>query len=711
MTLSSVNSVAIVRLDDKSSKVNTLSEKMTAEIAKMLDAVESDSEIKSVVLISNKPGCFIAGADIAQLQACQSEEEMRSLSQNGQKFMSRIATSKKPFVAAIDGSCMGGGLEVALACHYRIATETKKTVLSVPEVQLGLLPGAGGTQRLPRLVGLQNSLTMMLTGQQIKPSKAQRMGLIDQICDPFALENAAISAAQQLADGSLKRKNRKTSPADKILETKVGRSIAIKKAREMATKKGGGHYPATDMIIDCVETGLNKGFEQGIEMEASNFAKLGMTSVAKSLMSIFFGSTELKKNRFGKPDSPVRTMAVLGAGLMGAGIAQVSAQKGLKVLLKDRDAVSASKGEGYIASNLNERVKKRRMTNYEKDIIMSRVVPLSDANDVWKTHMGRADLVIEAVFEDMELKHRVIQELEQYTPENCIIATNTSALSVAEIAAVSKKPENVIGMHYFSPVPMMPLLEIIRHEKTSDDVVAAAIDVGIRQGKTCILVKDVPGFYVNRCLGPYIAETLALVQDGVKPENLDKMVMKWGMPVGPITLADEVGVDVAAHVNTSLSKALGVRMGGGNPEIFADMINAGFLGKKSGKGFYNHPTSKKEKKTINADAMKLVEKYRGSDLKLNNETAINRLVSRFVNEAVLCVQDEIVASPTEGDMGAVFGVGFPPFLGGPFRYVDHVGSTEFTDMMLKFADLYGEQFAPCDLLLDMAKTNKKFHSN
>lgn len=700
-----------MRLDDKTSKVNTLSQKMSLEIEKMLDSVENDSNIKSVVLISEKPGCFIAGADIAQLQKCSTEEELKALSQSGQQYLQRISSSKKPFVAAIDGSCMGGGLEVALACHYRIATQNKKTILSVPEVQLGLLPGAGGTQRLPRLVGLQNSLTMMLTGQRVKPDKAKRMGLVDQLADPYALENAAVAAAQQLSDGSLKRKGRKTSPIDKFIDSPLGRPIALKKARETAAKQTGGHYPAPEMIIECVETGLNKGIDRGLEVEASNFAKLGMTGVSEALISIFFGSTDLKKNRFGKPEKPIESIAVLGAGLMGAGIAEVSAQKGLRVLLKDRDAVSTSRGEGYISSDLTSKVKKRRMTNYEKDVIMSRVIPLSDEDEVWKKHMGQTDLVIEAVFEDMALKHQVIKQVEEHVSDDCIIATNTSALSVAEIATASKRPENVIGMHYFSPVPKMPLLEIIRHESTSDRVAAAAVDLGIRQGKTCILVKDVPGFYVNRCLGPYIAETLALVQDGVDPERLDKIVSKWGMPVGPITLADEVGVDVAAHVNESLTKALGVRMGGGNPLIFNDMISAGFLGKKSGKGFYVHPKSKKEKKTINSSAVDLVKKYQGADLKLDDDTAVNRLVSRFVNEAILCVQDDIVASPTEGDMGAVFGVGFPPFIGGPFRYVDHIGSTAFNEMMLKFADQYGEQFAPCDLLQDMAKTNKKFHQN
>lgn len=703
--------VAVVRLDDKAAKVNTISSKMTAEMAAMLDTVESDPSIKSVVLISAKPGVFIAGADIAELRACATEDEMRAMSAAGQSFMNRLAGSKKPFVAAIDGSCMGGGLEVALACHYRVASSSKKTKLALPEVMLGLLPGAGGTQRLPKLVGLQTSLDMMLTGKSIVPAKAKKMGLVDQVADPFALESAAIAAAEQLASGSLKPKRGKKSIVNRVLEDTPLRSIVFQKAGEMVEKKTGGHYPAPKLILESAQAGVENGLTKGLEVEASNFAKLGMTSEAKALMSIFFGQTALKKNRFGKPEQPVKTMAVVGAGLMGAGIAQVSAAKQLRVLLKDRDAAAAGRGEDYVRSNLETKVKRKRMTIYERDSVMANVIPLSDEDPVWKKHIAQADLAIEAVFEDMALKHKVIKDLEQYLPEHAVVATNTSALSIAEIAKASKRPENVIGMHYFSPVPSMPLLEIIRHEGTSDATAAKAVDVGLRQGKTCIVVKDVPGFYVNRCLGPYIAETLALVENGVQPEHLDKIITKWGLPVGPITLADEVGLDVAAHVNHTLSDALGVRMAGGDAAIFDAMISKGFLGKKSGKGFYTQPKSKKEKKSINAEALEIVKKFQKTDLKLSDEDTINRLVSRFVNEAILCVQDDIIASPSEGDIGAVFGIGFPPFIGGPFRFVDRFGSAKFNDMMLRFADSYGEQFAPAPLLQDMAKTNKKFHDN
>lgn len=709
--------VAIVRLDDKASKVNTLNVQMSQEIQTMLDTVEKASDIQSVVLMSNKKNCFIAGADIAQLQACTNEAELTALSVAGQSFLSRIASSDKKFVAAIEGVCLGGGLEVALACHYRIATESKSTQLGLPEVQLGLLPGAGGTQRLPRLVGMEQAFPMLLKGGNVKPAKAKKIGLVDQLVDHYALESAAIQAAEQLIKGTLKPTTAKfKSPMAKVINQTgfAGQHLAISATKkEVAKGKMNTRFPALDKIIECVEVGMSKGMEEGLKVEAKNFGQLGMTSVSQSLVNLYFLMTENKKNKFGKPEHPVQTIGVLGAGLMGAGIAQVSAQKAkMNVLLKDREEQAAVKGLEGIRLDLETKVKRRRMSIFDRDLILSRVSPLGDDTPSMAKHLAKADLVIEAVFEDLALKHQVVRDLEKSVSPHCIIATNTSALSVAEIASVAKRPENVIGMHYFSPVPMMPLLEIICHPKTSPETASRAVDAGLRQGKSCLVVKDVPGFYVNRCLGPYIAETLALVQDGVDPKKLDDLIKdQLGFPVGPITLADEVGVDVASHVNTTLTESLGVRMGGGNAAVFDDMIAQNFLGRKSGKGFYLYDkTDKKSKtKTINPEALALMSKYLKEDLKLEDDVIQNRLLCRFINEAILCVQDEIISSPGDGDFGAIMGIGFPPHLGGPFKYVDQVGSKAFCQMMMDFSDKYGPQFTPCPLLQDMAKTNKTFY--
>jgi len=708
--------VAFVTLDDPSEKMNVLSSKLRDEFESTLSSIESDDNIKSVVLISGKDNCFVAGADIKELAGLETREDVAALIDLGQGMMNRIENSKKPFVAAIHGPALGGGLELAMACHYRIATEHKKTVLALPEVMLGLLPGAGGTQRLPRLVGLQKALPLMLTGKNVRPKQAKRMGLVDQLADPFALEHAATQAAQQLASGELKTKKKKKSFADKLIEDTPLNNIAFQMAQKQVTKQTGGKYPAPYKIIDVIKNSYGQSHTKGSKHEADGFCDLALSPESAALKGIYFGQNALKKSRFGEAEKKVETIAVVGAGLMGAGIAQVSAAKGYRVLLKDRDAPAVGRGEDYVSKNLAKRVKKRQMTTFEMDKVMSDIVGLHDSLDVWPKHMSQADLVVEAVFEDLDLKHRIVKEMEEHVPEHCIIATNTSALPIADIAKASKRPENVIGMHYFSPVPQMPLLEIIMHEGTSEQVAASAVEVGTRQGKTCVVVKDVPGFYVNRCLGPFLSESMALVQDGVDLLQLDKAMKSFGMPVGPITLADEVGVDVASHVATFLGKAPGmeVRMQGGDPAVMSDMVNKGFLGKKTGKGFFVHPPEGQKQKgprQLNPEAVELIKPYlRADKLTLTDEEIQQRMMSRFVNEAVMCLQDDIIASAADGDIGAVFGIGFPPFIGGPFRYVDAMGSAKFCDMMMGFADKYGEQFTPCQTIQDMAKTNAKFHN-
>jgi enoyl-CoA hydratase/long-chain 3-hydroxyacyl-CoA dehydrogenase len=374
---------------------------------------------------------------------------------------------------------------------------------------------------------------------------------------------------------------------------------------------------------------------------------------------------------------------------------------------KDRNDEAVGRGESYMSDNWGKKVKRKRMTQYQYNSNMSNVVALTDESPMYEKHFAGADMVIEAVFEDLALKQKIVKEMERVTPDHCIFASNTSAIPITEIAKGAKRPENIIGMHYFSPVPSMPLLEIIPHEGTSDTATATAYEVGSKQGKTCIVVKDVPGFYVNRCLGPYLVEVSALVRDGVSLEQLDKSITNFGMPVGPITLADEVGIDVTSHVASFLSEAdMGVRMHGGDVSLMKDMIGKGWLGKKSGQGFYTYKGKKKE---ISKEVQDYVKAFATQKLVLDEKEIQDRIVCRFVNEAAKCLEDSIIENPVVGDMGLVFGTGFAPFRGGPFRYLDQVGVAKYVDRMNFLADKYGPQFEPCDLLKDHAATNKKFH--
>jgi len=559
------------------------------------------------------------------------------------------------------------------------------------------------------LVGVQAALDMMLTGKDIRPPKAKKMGLVDLVVAPQSLEKVAIDSALQLANGTLKPKRKPKSFFNRLLEDNpLGQYIISDQVKKTLQKLTGGNYPAPYAILQCVEHGL-KNPKDGLRNEREQFAKLAETPESEALIGIFEGMTALKKHDFGEDTAiKVNTVAVMGAGLMGAGIGQVSVQKGkYNVLLKDRNDEGVGRGLSYMQDNWKKSLKKKRMTEYQVNYNMSSVTGLTDENAVWERHFAGADMVIEAVFEDLTLKKKIVADMERVTPEHCIFATNTSAIPIRDIAEGAKRPENIIGMHYFSPVPSMPLMEIIPHEGTSDVAKATAIEVGTKQGKTCIFTKDVPGFYVNRCLGPMLVEVTALARDGVGLEMLDKSMKKFGMPVGPITLADEVGMDVASHVATFLANAdLGVRMEGGDITFLSRMVEKGFLGKKSKQGFYSYD---KKKKYINNEIKQLAKEAVKQDLKLKEKEVQDRLVSRFVNEAVKCLEDEIIDSPVTGDIGLIFGTGFAPFRGGPFTYLDQVGVSQYVDMMNGFADKYGPQFEPCQLLKDHAATGKKFH--
>ncbi len=694
--------VAVIWLDQPGEKVNKISLDLLDGFSEILHRIESDPAVKGVVLISRKEDNFIAGADLDQFRQARDPDPVEALSRDGHAILNRMAAFPKPIVAAIHGATFGGGLEVVLACHYRIATDDPRTVMALPEVRLGLLPAGGGTQRLPRLVGLQNALDMMLTGKNIYPRQAKKMGLVDDVVNPYALLHAARTAALGLAEEPLDRKKKRTLLAGLLESTPFSRRLVYKKARQRVQKTTRGNYPAPFRIIDCVEAGLERGLAEGEKMEEKTFGDLAMTPQSRELIQIFFGMTALKKNPLQEQVRPVRKIGILGAGLMGSGIASVSAANDMDVLLRDVNHEALGRGEKALWQELDEKVRRRILTPFQRDRVFSRV-----SGQEGYRGFEKADLIIEAVFEDLDLKKKILREVEAVVKEDAIFASNTSSLPITSIAEASARPDRVIGMHYFSPVPKMPLLEIIVTAKTAPWVTATAVDTGIRQGKTVIVVNDGPGFYTTRILAPLLNETLVLLNEGADIEDIDGAMRQFGYPVGPITLLDEVGIDVGTHVSRVLGPLFAGR--GIQPDESMEVLfKAGYKGRKNNRGFYRYdPSGGGRKKDVNEG----VYAFFGGPKRVSiGEAEIQKRLSLVMtNEAAHCLQEGILNSPRDGDIGAVFGLGFPPFLGGPFRYIDRLGPRKVLAMMEDLENIHGNRFKPAGILHDMAGENKRFY--
>ncbi len=693
---------AIVYFDTPDSPVNVLSRELFDEFTPIIEQIEGDDSIRAVVLASAKPGTFIAGANLKQLVRIETPEEGEQLLAAAQKLLTRVYDSKKPFVAAIHGAALGGGLEVALSCRYRLAADDPKTVLGLPEVQLGLLPAGTGTQRLPRLIGLPQALPLLLTGRRLRAKQAYRLGLVDALTSPGGLTETAVQAALRLADGKLKPRRVKRNLMTRLLESGLGRGIVFNKAAAGVKAKTRGLYPAPGAIIECVKTGLSRGFAAGIAKEAELFGKLVAGPEAKSLIGLFESMTALKKPMDGAKPLPVRRLAILGGGFMGAGVAQISTGL-VPVTVKDINEEVLGRCAKQVYGGLSKRVKRRSVTRFERDRQMARLHLTTDDGE-----LAGCDLIVEAVFEDLDLKRKILAATESHVSPKAVFASNTSALPIADIAKEARHPERVLGMHYFSPVPKMPLLELIVTPATADWAVATARDFGIKQGKTVVVVKDGPGFYTSRILSPYIAEATMLVQEGSQVQEIDNALLDFGFPVGPLALVDEVGLDVAAHVARNFGELFAHR-GFGASDAFARLNDAGYAGRKNKRGFYKYDDSKKGKKEVNEAAYKVLGS--ASRKSIPAEEVARRVALLMVNEAVYCLQEQIIASPQDGDVAAILGLGFPPFRGGPFRHVDAVGTGLLVETMQRLVDKHGPRFAPAPLLADMARENRKFHGD
>uniref|UniRef100_K7GDF6 enoyl-CoA hydratase n=1 Tax=Pelodiscus sinensis TaxID=13735 RepID=K7GDF6_PELSI len=683
--------VAVVRFNSPNSKVNTLSKQLQSEFTEIMneiwanEAVKSavlieiwaNEAVKSAVLISAKPGCFIAGADINMIASCKTPQEVTQLSQDGQKMFERLEKSPKPIVAAINGSCLGGGLEVAISCQYRVATKDRRTVLGTPEVLLGLLPGAGGTQRLPKMVGLPAALDMMLTGRNIRADRAKRMGLVDQLVDPLALgrgppeertieylEEVAVGFARGLANKTVSPKREKglvQKLTDYALSVPFVRQQVYKTVENRVQKQTKGLYPAPLKIIEVVKTGLEQGLEAGYLAESQRFGELALTAESKALTGLYHGQVLCKKNKFGAPKQEVRTLAVLGAGLMGAGIAQVSVDKGLATILKDTTLQGLGRGQQQVFKGLSDKVKKKTLTTFERDTVLSGLTGQLDYKGFEK-----ADMVIEAVFEDLSVKHQVLKEVEAVVSPHCIFASNTSALPISQIAAASKRPEkSVMGGAVYDCNPVCALVLWVL-DPTGLCCAAVTLWVGGRAaGRELASGEDGPGFYTTRCLGPMLAEVVRVLQEGILSSPVEgDMGAVFGLGFPPCLGGEWRHRTRAGTTWASLHQ----ESCGLVPAHGSIRTASGGAGRKAGKGFYVYQQGVKNR-SVNTSMDEILAQFKvPSRPEVCTEEDIQlRLVTRFVNEAVMCLQEGILSSPVEGDMGAVFGLGFPPCLGGEWR--------------------------------------------
>ena len=696
--------IAIIWMDEQDSKINKIGPDMIDTFNPMMDELENDSEVRAAVMISRKKD-FIAGADIEAFANVKKEGDWQPIAKKGHEILDRIQNSKKPIVAAINGACMGAGLEIALACSARVASDNPKTIMALPEVKLGLLPGGGGTQRLPRLVGIQKALDMMLTGKNVFAYPAKKMGLVDRIATKEALLDAAIVLANQIAKAPLKRED-KRSGMEKFLEgNPITRNIIFKKAKEMVDRQTNGNYPAPYEIMECVKVGMSSGLKKGYAEEVKRFEKLILTPESFQLRGIFFAMTEKKKNPQAELARKTDTIAMVGAGFMGAGIAQVSAAKDVRVLLKDIKQETLTQARQTVWKDIGKKVKRKAMPQLDADRLMNRITGQLDYNNFEKV-----DVLIEAVFEDMKVKHMVMKECEEHLSKDAIFASNTSALPITEIAKASKRPEQVIGMHYFSPVPKMPLLEIVVTDQTADWVTSTCYDLGVRQGKTVIVVKDGPGFYTTRILAPLMGEALNMLDEGADALQIDKALKKFGFPVGPITLMDEVGIDVGYHIMTGdlIQHFIATRKGVKTSDGITKMYEAKYYGRKNKKGFYKYDENGKNMRELDDNVYSF---FGGNNRKKFDDKEIyERIGMSMVSEAALCLQEGIIANPLDGDVGAVFGLGFPPFRGGPFHYMDTLGLQATVDKFNELAKNHGDRFLPPQILLDKAKAGETFYS-
>lgn len=700
------NGIAELTFDLAGESVNKFNATTVRELGEAAAAIKADASVKGVIVTSAK-GVFIVGADITEFGGMFAEGEGRvaewTLQANA--MFNAFEDLPVPTVVAINGIALGGGFEMCLSCDYRVMSSAAK--VGLPEVKLGLFPGFGGTVRLSRVIGIDNAVEWIAAGAEQRPDAALKAGAVDAVVAPELLRDAAIDLVSKAVAGKLDWKARRSERTSPVKLNNMEQMMAFNTATAVVAGKAGPNYPAPKLALQAMQAHANLSRDEALKVESQYFAKAAVTPQANALIGLFLADQAVKKaskKHEAKSAKAVKQAAVLGAGIMGGGIAYQSASKGTPIIMKDIRTEALDLGMGEATKLLSGQVAKGRLTADKMGKVLSSIRPTLNYGD-----FGSVDVVIEAVVENAKVKQAVLAEVEGLVAEDAILASNTSTISITHLAKALKRPQNFVGMHFFNPVHMMPLVEVIRGEQSSDEAVAATVKLAQQMGKTPIVVNDCPGFLVNRVLFPYFGGFDLLVRDGADFQAVDKVMEKFGWPMGPAYLLDVVGIDTGVHAAHVMAEGFPDRMKPDYKSATEVMFDNKRYGQKNGKGFYVYEQDKKgkPKKVVDPTTYELIAPVVGARKEFDADEVIARLMLPLVNEIARCLEEKIVASPAEADMALIMGIGFPPFRGGACRYVDQMGIGNYVALCEKYAHL-GKAYEAPQLLRDMAANNQKF---
>lgn len=698
--------VATVTLDLVGESVNKFNSLTLGELAKAVDALKYTADIQGVIFASAKD-VFVVGADITEFTSWfkLDDEELEDKLRDAHAIFNTISDLPYPTVAAINGIALGGGMELCLACDYRVMAETAK--IGLPETQLGIYPGWGGSVRLPRLIGPDNACEWICGGAQKRSADAFKDGAVDAVVPAAKVNDSARHLIQQVLDGKLDYHARRDELRAPMVFSPIEKMMIFESVRGVVGAKAGKHYPAPMLAIKTIEKGISQDMEKALDTEIKGFIKLAKGSVAKSLVNLFLSDQQIKKTagKYAKNATPVKQAAVLGAGIMGGGVAYQSASRGTPIIMKDIRPEALELGLSEANKLFNGQIERGRLTADKAFKAMNSIVPALSYGE-----FEHVDLVVEAVVENVNIKKSVLAEVENKITDDAILTSNTSTISITELAKDLKRPENFCGMHFFNPVHRMPLVEVIRGEKTSDAAIAKTVAYAQAMGKTPVVVNDCPGFLVNRVLFPYFAGFSLMMQEGADFQVVDKTMEKFGWPMGPAYLLDVVGVDTAFHADQVMAEGFPDRMKHEGKNAVDRLFELERFGQKNGKGFYTYEADRKgkPKKIFNDEINDILAPVVTSKSELTEEDIIARMMIPLCIETVRCLEENIVASAAEADMGLIYGIGFPPYLGGALHYLDQMGLQAFCDLADKYSHL-GKLYEPTAKMRDMATNNQTYY--